>query len=185
MRFLTTVLLTACAAGCAFKPAKIFSSYTNLEVREAGRSLHCRAGSANTAAYLFPDAAGVEAWQTPRGLNLIANDAPRYADGVIENTSRPPALAHGAAPYAVIELGDRPTGGYGLAVSRTAVLRGELLILSATFVSPGPDSFVTQALTSPCVLVRLPPGRYSTIEVQDQSGAVRATGKIISANVTP
>lgn len=167
MRFLAIILLTAGAAGCAFKPAKIFSSYTNLEVSEVGRSLLCNAGSANTAVYLFSDAAGVEAWQSSRGLNLIPADAPAYS------------------PYAVIEIGDRPTGGHGLAVSRAAVLRGELVILSATFVSPAPDRLVTQVLTSPCVLVRLPPGRYGAIEVQDQNGAVRATGTIMSANVTP
>lgn len=164
--FLLSLLLPALAA-CSFKPDKIFSSYTRLEVREVSRSLQCNTPSADTAAYLFGNAAEVQAWQADRALQLVAADA-------LED-----------APHAMIELGERMTGGYGLAVSRAAVLRGELLILSATFVSPGPDRFVTQALTSPCVLVRLPPGRYSTIEVQDQTGAVRATGKLMSVNVIP
>lgn len=167
MRLLGILVLAACTAACTFKPAKLLSSYTHLEVREVGRSRHCNADRVDPAAYLFPDAAGVAAWQAPRSLSLLPADAP--AD----------------APYVLVELGDRATGGYGIAVSRAAVLRGELLILSATFVSPGPGSIVTQALTSPCVLVRLPPGRYSAVEIQDQTGAVRATGKAMSANVTP
>lgn len=161
------MLLTAALAACSFKPAKVFSSYSSLEVREVARSLQCNSGAADSAAYLFADAAGVQAWQAQRALSLAA----------------PEVLAD--TPYALIEMGQRPTGGYGLAVSRAAVLRGELLILSATFVSPGPDGYVSQALTSPCVLVRLPPGRYSSVEVQDQAGAVRATGKAGSAKVTP
>ena len=159
MRMPMMVLLAVLAAGCGFKPARILASYTNLEVQEVGRSLHCNTATADAAAQLLADATAVQAWQAERALNLITADA--LTD----------------APYAVVEMGQRPTGGYGLATSRAAVLRGELLILVATFISPGPDSFVSQALTSPCVLVRLPPGRYSTIEVQDQSGAVRATGQ--------
>jgi hypothetical protein len=170
MRLVLTVFLAALVAACSFKPAKIFATYTQLEVREVGRSLYCNTEAADTAAYLFADAAAVQAWQASRGLNLVAAGA--LAD----------------APHALVEMGQRPTGGYGLAVSRAAVLRGELLILSATFISPGPDRMVSQALTSPCVLVRLPPGRYSTVEVQDQAGAARATGKAMPAgsdNVTP
>ncbi len=166
----TALLLSLLLSACSFKPAKIFSSYTQIEVREVGRSLQCNTPTADTAAHLFADAAGVQAWQASRGLSLVVSDA--LAD----------------APHALVEMGARPTGGYGLAVSRAAVLRGELLILTATFISPAPDRFVSQVLTSPCVLVRLPPGRYSTIEVQDQSGAVRATGKAMSIGsdkVTP
>lgn len=152
--------VAALLVACSFKPAKIFASYTHIEVREVGRSLYCNAPGQEVTARLFSGAAAVLGWMDARSVRLSAKDL--LAD----------------VPYAVIEMGQRNTGGYGVAVSRAAVLRGELLILSATFVSPDPDRMVTQALTSPCVLVQLPPGRYSTVEVQDQTGTSRATGRL-------
>jgi hypothetical protein len=74
------------------------------------------------------------------------------------------------ATYAVVENGMRPTGGYSLAVSRSALLRGEKVVLQATFFSPAAGSLRTQALSSPCVLVQLPEGRYSVVEVRDPAG---------------
>jgi hypothetical protein len=152
------VLLALAVAGCGFKPAKIFSSYAQIEVREVGRSLYCNTPGEDVQAVLLPGAQAVVDWQTARGVTLAG----------------PESLMQ--APYAVVETGVRPTGGYSLAVTRQAVLRGELLILQATFFSPAAGSLRTQALSSPCVLVQLPAGRYSTVEVQDASGAVRATG---------
>jgi hypothetical protein len=153
----------ACAllAGCSFKPEKIFASYTAIEVREVGRSLQCGSADEKERVHLLPDAQAVLQWQASRGMTLAG----------------PETLAQ--VPYAVVEMGIRPTGGYGLAVSRAAVLRGDLVILNATFVSPAPGSLRTQALTSPCALVALPAGRYRSIEVQDPTGAVRASGELM------
>jgi hypothetical protein len=130
----------------------------DIEVREVGRSLACNAAGEDAAVHLFRDLEAVAAWQAARGVTV----AP------------PESLPRGA--YALIEMGLRPTGGYGLAVSRAAVLRGERLTLNATFVAPRPGSIVTQAQSSPCALVWLPPGRYREVELLDQTGAVRAQG---------
>jgi hypothetical protein len=35
---------------------------------------------------------------------------------------------------------------------------------------------VTQALTSPCLLLKVPKARFERIEVKDQSGATRLSG---------
>lgn len=153
------VLLAALAlAGCAFQPEKLLADDTKIEVREVGRSLYCNSEDEAPAALLLPDAKSVLDWQAARGVTLAGI-------AVLPQTA-----------YAVVEMGARPTGGYGLAIARGAVLRGDLVILSATFVSPAPGSIRTQALSSPCALVQLPPGRYRTVEVLDQTGEVRARG---------
>jgi hypothetical protein len=150
----SALLLTATLAGCAMPG--MFAQGTPIEVREVGRSLYCNTPSESSQALLLRDPQAVLDWQAGRGITL--------ADGE--------ALTQTA--YAVVEMGGRPTGGYGVAVARTATLRDEDVTLSATFVSPAPGSIRTQALSSPCVLVQLPRGRYARVEVVDQSGEVRA-----------
>ena len=129
----------------------------DIEVRDVGRSLQCKAPDENAAVQLFANARAVADWQAARGVTLA------------------PAEGLAQASYVLIEMGLKPTGGYGLAVSRAAILKGETLTLNATFVAPGAGAIVTQAQSSPCALVWLPPGRYRAVEVQDQAGAVRAT----------
>jgi len=150
--------LAAAAAGCGFRPEKVFATYVNLEVQEAGRSNQCHTAGPREHVTLFRDLAELRAWQKERGLEFTG--AEPLSD----------------APYTVIEMGAKPTGGYGLAVSREAVLRGELLIVKANFIGPPEGALTAQMLTSPCVLVKLPPGRYGTVEVQDPDGSVRTRG---------
>lgn len=162
-RLALPVLCGVLLAACGLRTEKLFSSYTDIEVREIARSLYCNTPGEEAMVQLLPDAQAVLDWQVSRGVAMAGSES------IVQS------------PYALVEMGGRPTGGYGLAVARAAVLRGELLILQATFVSPAPGSLRTQALSSPCVLVQLPRGRYRTIEVQDQSGAVRARGGLPQA----
>lgn len=149
------LLMPALLAGCALPP--MLGGGTAVDVREVGRSLYCNTPGTEPQVVLLEDPRAVLAWQAARGIALAGGEA----------------LAQTA--YAVVEMGGRPTGGYGVAVARTATLSGDEVTLSATFVSPAPGSIRTQALSSPCVLVQLPRGRYARVEVQDQSGAVRAS----------
>lgn len=151
------ILLCALAlSGCGFQPAKVFSSYAQIEVREVGRSLYCNTPGEAARVALLTGAQAVLDWQAERGVTLAGPES-------LSQTS-----------YALIESGLRPTGGYSLAVARGAVLRGPLVILNATFFSPSPGAMRAQVITSPCVLVQLPQGRYGSVEVQDPSGATRA-----------
>lgn len=152
------LLLALAAAGCAVTPANIFAGSTPIEVREAGRSLFCNTPGDAPLVVLLPGAQAVVDWQAARGVTLAGSESLT------------------TAPYAVVEMGVRPTGGYSLAVARSAALRGETVTLQATFFTPAPGSLRTQALSSPCVLVQLPPGRYAMVEVHDPSGAVHARG---------
>ncbi|MFA5939280.1 MAG: protease complex subunit PrcB family protein [Sinimarinibacterium sp.] len=80
--------------------------------------------------------------------------------------------------YALIEMGQRSTGGHGLAVSREARQSGVVLKIYATFFSPAPGAMATQMITSPCALVRLPDTEFSVIEIYDQSGVRRISSAV-------
>jgi len=153
-----SLLVAALLAGCGFRPEKILASYVNVEALEAGRSQQCHTAGPEPQVALFAGLAALNAWQQERGVDFAAGRA--LPD----------------APYAVIEMGAKPTGGYGIAVSRGGVLRGDLVILQANFIGPPEGAATAQMLTSPCVLVRLPPGRYALAEVQDPDGTARARG---------
>ena len=135
-----------------------------IEVTEVRRSQQCASEDAQTRVLFFGQLEQVKAWEAARGLAL---------------TSAPgPALGSGA--YALIELGQKATGGYGLAVSRLAAHRKDFLILKTTFIVPGEGAMTAQVLTSPCALVRLPERAYAGLEVVDQTGKLRA-----KVDVTP
>lgn len=142
----------ALLAGCAsLSPAMPF------EARVVGHSLYCNTPGAGAAVAWLADAAALRQWQAGRGVALFD-----------------PAGEPG--PFVVVEMGPRPTGGYDLTVSSNASKRGDTISLQAEFSGPPPGSLRTQALSSPCVLVQLPPGDYATIEVRDPGGALLAKG---------
>jgi hypothetical protein len=146
-------VLAACAAIAPGAP---------LEVREAARSTYCNTPGDAPAAGLLPDVAAVLELQAARGIVLLAEDA----------------IA--PAPHALVEMGMRSTGGYAVAVAPAASVQDGHVVLVATFTQPQPGSLRTQALSSPCVLVQLPPGDYAGVEVRDAGGAVRARGGRVS-----
>jgi hypothetical protein len=128
-----------------------------IEVIELRRALTCNTPDENVHTALFEGLAAVRDWEKARGVELAGADP--LPDG----------------PYAIVELGKRNTGGYAVAVSRQAKLTGKTLRLSTTFIAPGQGRLVSQMITSPCVLVSLPAATYKTLEVVDETGAVRAT----------
>ena len=153
--------LLACAmvAACGAVPSSVLPSFEaadRVEVSEIRRQTFCGASNDAAAVELIADAAALRGWQQARGVNLIG-DAPLPA-----------------GQFAVVDHGSRATGGYGLAVSRRAVLRGRRLVITASFLSPKADEMRGYALTSPCVLVKLPAGDYERVEIVDPAGLRRA-----------
>ncbi len=134
-----------------------FSGDNPVEVRELGRSMQCGTTSDKSAVTVFADANELRQWQDQRGLKLIDGDAVP------------------AGPYAVVEMGQRPSGGYGVAISRKAGIRRDLVVLKGTFLSPAEGSAVAQVVTSPCVLVGLPAGFNRGVVVFNQAGEIQAT----------
>ena len=146
-------------AGCASSGGMSdwFSRENAVEVSELARSAQCNTASESAAIQRFADAASLMAWQQQRGVALVTGSLPQ-------------------GPFALVEMGQRATGGYGLAISRLAGRRGDTLILKATFIAPPADAMSTEALTSPCVLVSLPADAGGSLELLDQAGNVRARG---------
>lgn len=130
-----------------------------VEVVEVARAQVCTAEDEATRVTLFATPDAVAGWEQRTGISL--------------------QRAGGFDPgrYALVEMGQRHTGGYGVAASREARLSGDVLRLYVTFFSPGPGAMTTQMITSPCVLVRLPDGAYRTVEIYDQSGRLRAASE--------
>ena len=87
-----------------------------------------------------------------------------------------PAVDFDAEHVVFIQMGQRPTGGYGieLADPYACVGEGEALI-RLRWIEPAPGTIVTQILTSPCLIVSLPKGAYEKIAITDKNGNVRET----------
>ncbi|MGH8461867.1 MAG: hypothetical protein ACRESS_09690 [Stenotrophobium sp.] len=145
-------------SGCAQMPAftMFFPGTEAVDVVPAGYSLDCGTQRPETTVRTLANADELQQWQVSRGLKLLRDDAPRQG------------------PYALIELGARASGGYGLVVSRDAELRKNVLILHATLFAPDSDHPGASQPSSPCALISMPPGLYRGVSVVDQSGRVLA-----------
>jgi hypothetical protein len=75
-----------------------------------------------------------------------------------------------------IFLGTRPTGGYAVAVRGVAV-EGTDLFVDLDVRSPAPGAMVTQALTSPWAIVRVPRGRLDAVWFRDATGTLIAVAR--------
>lgn len=137
-----------------------FSSWFNSEnqiiVSEVSSDERCNAESEASALTLLQDGAAVKAWESARHVWLTGS------------TELP------TGPYVAFDLGQRSSGGYGVAISRQAGLKSDVLVLKATIFAPAADAMTTQSITSPCSLVRLPAVSFQSLRLIDQSGKVRA-----------
>lgn len=160
MKFVLSAAAAACLlSGCTTDLGWTlrFSGDNPVEVRELARSMQCGTPSEKSVASVFTDATELRQWQDQRGIKLIDNDAAP------------------AGPYAVVEMGQRPTAGFGIAISRKAGIRRDLVVLKGTFISPAAGEVVAQVTTSPCVLVALPSGFNRGVVVFNQAGEIQAT----------
>lgn len=67
-----------------------------------------------------------------------------------------------------IFLGNRPTGGYGVAVQSVSA-SGSALMITVNVRAPGPGSITTQSITSPWTIVAVQ-GQFASVTVRDQTG---------------
>ena len=144
-------------SGCAFF-SDALDRPTPVVVTELERMPSCGAQGQGPEPkiHYFETAAAVNAWE--RGRNV----PPTPIDAVVEG------------PFALIELGERGVHGYGLLISRNAVLHfGKRLVLQSTFFY-GSQIGGKRAEESPCVLLALPPRHYNVVEMYDQEGVLRA-----------
>lgn len=161
-KFWMLSVLVALLSGCAKIPGMssvgdFFVSKQTVTVTELGRSAHCNAQTADPHLELFPHGDALKSWATKHGVDFYYEKLP------------------GSGWLAVVGTGQRSTAGHALAVSRQAQLQGAHLTLRATFIAPREGQMAAQVLTSPCVLVALPDADIRVVELQDQTGQVRAT----------
>ena len=78
-----------------------------------------------------------------------------------------------------LTMGQRPTGGYAVALAdpEPAAVRDGIAEIRVHWRVPGADEAVTQALTRPCVEIALPPD-YAGVRFVDQEGVVRAEVRV-------
>ncbi|MGQ0701208.1 MAG: protease complex subunit PrcB family protein [Panacagrimonas sp.] len=170
MRSLTLLLVASLLSGCAKVSAlrmpdlsmPDFSSWfggnDGILVEEVVRANVCHTADSETEVIVLPNLTALKAWAAGRSVDLAtSNGKPLPED----------------QPFAVVELGQRPHGGYSLAVSRQGAVRGEVLVLQATIFDPQPGQWSSSEAISPCVVVSLPRREYKVVRLIDQTGRVR------------
>ena len=129
-----------------------------VEVVEVARLQHCNSSGRESTLEVLPNPISLAAWEEARGLKLTP------ASGDL-----PVGL------YAVVEMGERNTGGYALVISRQGAVKDDTLYLKASYLSPSVSGMATQMLTSPCTLVALPTrSDFHKAVLIDQTGKLRA-----------
>ncbi len=127
-------------------------------VLEAARANVCGTAGGESTVAVMPDLPSLQAWAEGRGIELVSVTGKALPE----------------SPYAVVEFGQRPNSGYGLAVSRQAAMKGADLMLKATFFEPTQGRWSSDQPSSPCVMVTLPQREYRSVRLVDQTGKVRA-----------
>ncbi len=74
----------------------------------------------------------------------------------------------------LIDMGEHPTAGYGLALGAPAPTREDgRLTITVQWTEPPPGAITAQVLTHPCLLLKFPRLNTTTVRVVDQHGQTR------------
>lgn len=152
-------LVTLAGCGAVDSARRWVEPAADLRVQEVARTQQCGSFGEDSRVTLFRDLEALKAWEVGR---VSLSEGRELAD----------------APYVLVEMGQRWSQGYGIAVSRAARLRSDgLLTLNATFIEVSPGTYATPTTVAPCVLLKLPKNEYRVAEVRDQSGRVRVSSE--------
>jgi hypothetical protein len=73
-----------------------------------------------------------------------------------------------------VNMGQQPSGGYGLRlISERLEISSDTAKIVLEWFQPKPGMIQTQALTYPCLHLKLAKGDYSRLEIVDQTGRIR------------
>ena len=76
-------------------------------------------------------------------------------------------------------MGQKTSGGYALSLGAPqAHISHGTAVITVHWREPSPGAIVTQQLTSPCLVLKLPRGNYGEIAIQDESGRLRARAAV-------
>jgi hypothetical protein len=86
-----------------------------------------------------------------------------------------PAIDYGQEGVIAVWMGIKSTGGYRIELASDKIsVGGSIAILKVRWIEPDKNAVLTQAITSPCILIRLARYGFSRIQVVDQNGIIRA-----------
>jgi hypothetical protein len=92
---------------------------------------------------------------------------------------QPPAVNFDQFGVLLVAMGQKNTGGYAVDLAAgEAQIREKVLHIAVQWREPGKGMMVTQALTSPCLLLKIPKAPFERIEIKDQRGVVRLRGAV-------
>ncbi len=88
-----------------------------------------------------------------------------------------PALDFQHEIVLLVEMGQRPTLGYRLELAETDGLRiaQDQAQLTLDWLHPPADALVAQTISSPCLLIKLERGGYTSIQILDRQGAIKTS----------
>ena len=88
-----------------------------------------------------------------------------------------PEVDWGQYGVLLVAMGQQRTGGYGVDLAaKEAPIDNGVLQVTVNWREPQKGMMVTQALTSPCMLLKIAAAPFERIEIKDQSGAIRLSG---------
>lgn len=95
-------------------------------------------------------------------------------------SSSTPEMDVGLEGFILVHMGQQRTGGYAIDLADPVVrVKDGFASISVDWVSPAMGDVVTQALTAPCILLKLKTGDFHAIQIIDQNGRVRATADVL------
>lgn len=122
---------------------------------------YCGTTSQKAAVHYFATQAQLARWIDYRGIDGF--DAGAAASGGV----------------IVVEMGQRMTGGYTMETLPEATrIEGNTLYLGIAWLAPPEYAAISQAMTSPCMVITPPPGDYDRVVVVDQLDNVRGSAPI-------
>jgi len=103
-----------------------------------------------------------------QGLTYLSeeDDLARLTDWPMQNLSMKPlsALDFDREHILIVGLGQKPTGGFGLTLANSQIVDGTFR-LTVFLRRPPADAVVSQALTTPCVVLAITPDRWKRLQV--------------------
>jgi len=73
-----------------------------------------------------------------------------------------------------VRMGQKPTGGYHLEyIPGSAYISNQTAEVGLQWVAPAPDQMVTQVITQPCIMLKMPKADFSRIHIRDGHGELK------------
>lgn len=165
----TTLTLLACSASPQPETAKA----TVIGAQAAGdkanpmslellfRTSHC--GTVDASQWISSEPAFARLYQSTRRA-VISPSA-----------SQLPAVNFSRYGVLLLSMGQQRSGGYAIELAAKALqVENSVAVLRINWQEPRPGMMVTQALTRPCVFIKVPRGEFRTLRVLDQHDTLRA-----------